>query len=438
MKRFLAIISACAMVLAMAGCTKDNDSSSVDSVASENSSTTESGSNVNSTPTNTASVLTADTDPATVVASTSVGGEEMNVTFGDFLKEYKYYLAGYGISEDTAPEYADTLTKQREYIVNYLINERIYERKAKELGIEFTEEELAQIQSDYVAGVVQMKDTLGAQIQSMLGEEQKLSEDELAAKADEAFEQLKTNCGLTDKDFYTWQYSVALREKLAQHANGDYAPDYSEAEASVAQAIETAKGLYEADPKTYNGGDYAGVWLPDGAVYVQHILIAFENTVSNEIYTLRQEGKEDEADAKRNESLSTIEERFNEVKAKVDAGEDFTELAKQYTDDADPTAYYLVTPDTGLYMEGFAECALSLEKVGDIAVCLTDYGYHIVRYYEEAVVTEDILKETTDGIYQYLIEAHKNTALSDLSGEWRTEYSFEINRDILLLGEETE
>lgn len=433
-EKITAVLAAIVMLLSLTACKDNGESSSgaTGSTASAGSETASGGTQSEAS----ASVLTADIAPDTVVARTTVGGESMDITFDSFLKEYKYYLVGYGITDDTLPQYSQQLSQQREYIVNYLINEAIYAAKLTELGLDFTDEELAQIRSDYEAGVVSMKESMKQGVQATLGEGEELSQQELDARAEEAFSELMTQCGLTEDDLYGWQLSIATREKLSEYVNENFTLDYHEAEHQVEAAIEDAKQQYKVTPATFNTETYASIWLPEGSRYVQQILLKLDDETIAKLDSLRGEGKDEEADALRQEKLTELGVTLAEVQSRLEQGEDFHALAVQYTGDGSPDYKYLVTPGTSQYADGFAECAMEIEAVGKTGTCYTDYGWHIIMYTEEAVVTEEMLKETTDGVYRYMIEAYKNSALSNAGKEWREHFAYEIDREILMLAEE--
>src|SRR5690606_29623647 len=97
-------------------------------------------------------------------------------------------------------------------------------------------------------------------------------------------------------------------------------------------------------------------------VKVNHILVAFEP---------EEKKKRSDAEAKK---------RAEEVKKKLESGEDFKKLAKQYSDDPG-------SKDTGGLVEGSADQfvpefanivrTLELNKISDPVK--TEYGYHIVK-----------------------------------------------------------
>ncbi len=100
-------------------------------------------------------------------------------------------------------------------------------------------------------------------------------------------------------------------------------------------------------------------------VKVQHILVAISDGSQQE------QPKRTAADAKK---------RADEAKKKLDSGEDFSKLVKEYTDDPgskQTNGIYEGTPDQ--FVPEFAKACreLPLNKISD--PIKTDYGYHIVK-----------------------------------------------------------
>lgn len=423
-KNFMALAVAAVMLLSFTAC--NNNTESTDTQTSQGTSQT--------APTG-ASVLTADTAADTVIA-TLKGDVEKDILFGDFLKEYKYYLSAYNITDDNDPNYASILTSRREYIVNYLINEVIMQTQFEKLGLSLTDEENKQIDKDTEAGAASIKETLKMKIQASLAEGETLSDEELATKADEAFDKLLADCGLSYDDFRNWQKSIVVQNKLSAEVNKDYSMERSEADAQAEKLIADIQSSYKEDPSTYNADTMCDLWIPEGARNIRHILIRFDEDTTSKINALRLEKKDEEADKLREEKLSDINAEVSEVQKKLDEGGDFAALMKEHSDDGDTSRSYLIVPGTTAYMDGFAETALAISEVGGISTCVTDYGYHFIEYTSDAVVSETAKKEYIDGLYDYLVEANKTKNFSEAMTTWRSEYTIEIDRDILLLAEE--
>ncbi len=423
-KKILAALAASVMLFSATACQSGGDSSN--SNVTSGSTTAPAGT----------SVLNSDISADTAVASFE-GHDDMNVTFGEFLKEYKYYLYQYSITDDSDPNFAEMLQGQREYIINYLINEKIAEKKFYKYGLTLTDEELAQIDADTKAGIENLKtNSLTPLVKYSLAEGEELTDEELARKVEEKYQEMLSTCGISEEDFKGWQKAIVLQNKLTEYLNKDYVYDPNEAITQLETIVENAKQAYENDPSSYNPDSLASVWIPEGSREVQQILIGFDSDSLSEIQALRREGKDSEADALVEEKLDGLNGKIKEVEDKLAAGEDFSALMKEYSDDTDTSAVYIVTPGTEMYVSSFTECAFDIPSVGESGTCVSDYGYHILKYTAEAVVTEDEYNAYLDNMHSYLENAHRSQNLSNATKEWREEYKFTIDRDALLLAEE--
>lgn len=428
-RKLASILAAAALLMTVTACSGNDTSSSSDSTSSTTSSAPSAPSQ---TVTAGLSVLSSGTPLDTVIATVD-GHEDMNVTFGDFLKEYKYRLAGYQITDDTDQMYASALQSEREYIVNYLINEKIMYKKFEDLGFALTDEDNKQIDEDTTTGIQGIKDSLRQRIKDT----ELLSEDELDKRVEEEYEKMMTDCGLTYDDIRGWQKAIVVQTKLTEHINAEYTYDPAPTEKQVEDLIESAKSSYAADPVNYDASQWSVLWIPEGSRYVKHILLKFDDETVTEINTLREEGKTAEADALRDAKLADMSADIDEIRGLVNDGGDFDELMAKHSDDGDTTMSYIISPDTGIYMDGFAETAFAIEEIGGTAECVTDFGWHMIKYTEDAVVSDADLQAYKDNLHQYMEEQYISQNYGNKMKEWREEYTFTIDRDILLLAEES-
>jgi len=136
---------------------------------------------------------------------------------------------------------------------------------------------------------------------------------------------------------------------------------------------EKVKELYEstlaADPHAYT------------LATVRHVLVAFEP-----------EGGEKRT---KEEAL----QRAQEVKAKLDAGADFAEIAKEYSDDPGSSAQggrYVSNPVSD-WVEPFKEAVLALE-IGEISDPVeTEYGYHVILVEERKGQSYEDVQKLLEG-----------------------------------------
>ena len=99
---------------------------------------------------------------------------------------------------------------------------------------------------------------------------------------------------------------------------------------------------------------------------------------------------------------------IEEILARANEGEDFAELAKQFSEDAGSA---MAGGDVGYFGESnnfvpeFSAAALALENVGDISdIVETTYGYHIIKLTDKQEQTLEPLDSVRESIYTYLAD----------------------------------
>jgi len=125
--------------------------------------------------------------------------------------------------------------------------------------------------------------------------------------------------------------------------------------------------------------------------------------------------------------LVATEELANDVKAKIVAGEDFAELAKQYSTDESTKE---LGGDLGFFAKGdmvkeFEEVAFSLEVGLVSAPVKTEYGYHIIKVEDKTEAKAATLEESNDKIKEALLEQKMDTEFDPWLQERLAEYTIE-------------
>ncbi|RTR28428.1 foldase [Robertmurraya yapensis] len=115
-----------------------------------------------------------------------------------------------------------------------------------------------------------------------------------------------------------------------------------------------------------------------------------------------------------------------EVKEKLDAGEDFAELAKEYSTDSSSES----GGDLGYFGKGemvaeFEEAAFSME-IGEISEPVkSEHGYHIIKVVDKKeakdAVYEDVKDEVKDAIFDTKAQTEYSTWLSEKMEEYKAE-----------------
>jgi len=141
-------------------------------------------------------------------------------------------------------------------------------------------------------------------------------------------------------------------------------------------------------------------------VGVSHILIAYKGSKK--------------ADASVTRTQDEASKLAEELKTKLQAGEDFSKLAKEYSDDKSnkDTGGVLDTPvkGDGTYAYDFEQAALKLTKKDEISsVTKTEFGYHIIKANDVKTSVNQTKYKYESLVYSTLPDSWQNT---DLTGKY--------------------
>ncbi len=372
------------------------------------------------------------------IAAKPTGGEDvkgMEITYRDFRKQYEYFLEINHIENDTAEEFADACTEQRNSIIDSLITTRIITREAEKLGLALTEDEITEAKTNTDEQISSIIDAFGknADFSDLSSEE--VTDEIRRQRGEEDFNKLLESCDMTREDLCTWMEEYLLATKLIDETTKDITREQAKAQAQV--YIDKIKEIYEKSPLTYEQSGYSELWVPEGSRLIKHVLLGFDETVQMQISTYRNNNDNEGADRIREEAARELEEKVAEVQKKLDEMDEgkttFNEIILEYSADsagssANPDGY-LVVPNGEAYMPEFQEAAFAPGKIGDRTVCVTDYGVHIMIYAGDAAPDADFVEAFIDNAFGDM----KNEAFQAKLEEWRTLYNYEIDRELLWL-----
>lgn len=372
-------------------------------------------------------------DAAWVTGSGIEGKNELSVTYDSFSREYNYWLLVNQIPDDTAEEVLDECKSQRESIINYLINEKIVLDQAKKLGADqFTQEELDEVEADYNEFIESSIESFKSYVNAgESGTSEVDGESAILAEAEKIFDEKLVECGMTRDDMLMWFRNAKIADKLKAKLAEEYTVEYSDAETEYANIVDGIKQVYENDPVEYEQNlYYKYYWLPENSRMIKHILIKFDSSDSTEITACRENNDEAGAAKARERALENLKPEIEEIKAQLDSGADFDELAQTYSEDSGLASYpdgYLVVPNGGSYYAEFQQGAFELQNIGDYMLVGTDLGWHIIMYASDAVITEENEKALVDAIFENLQDTSATNAYNDTMKQWRSEYAYEID-----------
>lgn len=284
---------------------------------------------------------------------------DVKITRGDVDEIADPYLESYyGEDYDTNEDVAEYVKELRTQAIDVLVEEKIMYKKAEELGVLPTDEE---VQTEVQSYIDNLKESLGG---------------------DDAFNTALENANLTLEE-YTEQLTESIRSNLiSTNVTNEMFKDVSVSDDEI-------QAYYDEHLDSYKSAT------------VSHILISDEETAK-------------------------------EVREKAASGEDFAELAKEYSEDTGTKdnggSLGTVTYDTTQYVQEFTDAFKQL-KDGEISEPVkSDYGYHIIKVTD---YKEQTLDEVKDTIKTTLENEKKNEIYTSSMEQWKTDYNVKTYEDRL-------
>lgn len=312
----------------------------------------------------------------TVVAK--VGDEK--ITLGDVDSQIQATIdqlkQQYGDDYESNETAKSTLTEQRKSAVDQLVQQKILLKKSDELGVTPTEEELNKAVDDQVA-----------QYTEVYGGEDKLIE-------------ALTAYGLNMDSLKKMTRENEIMNKV-----------YEEITKDVKVSDEDAKKYYDENITQFTEG---------AGATVSHILAKFNETGAEAT-------AEEDAKAK---------EKANSIKAKLNSGSKFDEVAKAESDDTGSKASggslghidYASTQYVKEFMEGFKN--LKEGEVSDLVK--SQFGYHIIKVTN--VQTEDKVQsfdEVKEKVIETLVQQKQSETYNTTMEQWKTDFKVKTYEDKL-------
>ena len=135
-------------------------------------------------------------------------------------------------------------------------------------------------------------------------------------------------------------------------------------------------------------------------------------------------------------ALAEAYAKAQEVIAKLDAGEDFAELAAEYSDDTNVSLPYVnaagvFLDNSGSLVSEYTDALFTLANEGDYTAepVLSSYGYHIIRY-DEGLETFDAVKDYISASMTTVSDEDVSAALSEMLQEKRDASDIVIKKDV--------
>ena len=335
--------------------------------------------------------------PADSQADSNVIVAEFNggvITAAEAAEEYALIASYYEMMGMSEAEYAENAKIS---VLDGLIEEKILEQKAKELGVyDLTDDQRAEIEARVQA---EYEDNI-AYYMAFRFDDSKTDEQ----VRQETIDYLAEN-GYSYESMLQDALQSAWRDNLYNQITGDMTVTEEHLRQFYDSQVESASLSYSASFYAYeldSEGGHTVVWHPEGVRRVQAIQIAFDADQGVEYLSLQ--AALDGGDSSRLPDLEALydalEPRAQEALERARAGEDFAALMAEYG----ASAYTNISEKSTLCGDAFREAALALENPGDISEPVqTDGGICIIQYVQDipaGAVAYDEVKDELLANYQ--------------------------------------
>jgi len=179
---------------------------------------------------------------------------------------------------------------------------------------------------------------------------------------------------------------------------------------SIVVPDEDVEAKYDENAKDYVESD------------VRHILLMYEGKPDAAGVGEDAEGEGGDSEVSESEpaparTTEESERLANEIADRIKAGEDMIALVHEYSEDNDLSndgLYTQITPKTG-FEQGFLDWTFAEgRQVGDVGVCETTYGYHVMKLENSRVIPlEEVKQDLIDEIKNAELEKITNDRLND-------------------------
>ena len=358
----------------------------------------------------------AGTDDSTVIASVDDPTHipYFDITYGEFIDEYFYYLISGGIEDDMAEDVKETCKGYRVNLINYLTFERMFLYAAEhDYGI--TEDSLTEEQLDELNdSAEQLRDDWSAEFYAAASA--KLGDDaddiEINDLCHEVLDVILDKCGIDYDMFYSWELNSKLQELCLERITADAAVSDEQVSAEIAALAEKARETAESDPETYeNTQTYQTLYIPEGTRKARHIMLHYKS------------GGYDEAMA----------EEAGAAAAKLTSDGGFEELMQEYGGEDE----HIVLKNSTSYSPSYISALYSAGKPGDVCeIVAADDGVYIIQYTADAVISGESADELAEQMREYLESTAQTNAQIAAYDEWSSKYVYNIDCDAIKISPE--
>lgn len=334
---------------------------------------------------------------------------DVEILYSTFYNAFSTY-AQYGIIDTSNSE---TAKDGRQMIMDMLVNSVVPVAEAHKLGMELTEEEMNEAKENALTAANRY---LSQYEDSEIEDETERRENAIKA-FDAAYKANGYSFAAILADMEQQYVDEALGQKiLNEHYSAIAEPTDEEIQARYDNELAADKEAYEKDPAQYNTdesyysyyGNLKPLVAPAGLYYVKHILIKNADNADED---------------KKDRDYKALAQ---EVLDKVNAGEDFEALMKEYNEDpgmdSKPDGYIVGETFENVYDEAFQKAAAALKKEGDVSGLVEGtYGIHIIKRYKDVSTDVVPLEDVKDDIKNLIMSEKKDEMYDQLMEQWKSE-----------------
>ena len=369
------------------------------------------------------------------------------------------------------PQLSDYMTDATDYqyVVDFLIRQRVMEKKIKDMGFDvFTQEEMDAFGKDAQA---QWEQGIEDYVSYYLSEDTQEARDALRVQAEAYYK--AQSFGLEELTLSV--KNRASIDRMSSYLVGGYEPTQEEIDAAFQQFGLSYQQNYENNVMAYEYNtlynQQTSWYTPVGYRGIIHILLQPDTALMDSYTQLSSAFEEQQSalggqqavvdpaatatvspavsaepvtqemvDAARQAILDSVKAQTDEIYAKLAAGETFESLIAQYGKDpgmSDETSLkdgYMVHKDSVVWDLAFTAGAFSdkMAQVGDVSdPIVSANGVHILKYLRDVpsglIMTDAIRAEIVD----YLKSTKENAAYEEAYAIWEKEMTIVYNQEAI-------
>ncbi|MCL2633188.1 MAG: peptidylprolyl isomerase [Oscillospiraceae bacterium] len=354
-----------------------------------------------------------------------------DITYGEFLKEYRLALYIQGIDEESDP-YNAMVTRSE--VINYQINEQVQLRIAEDMGIgisSLTAEDYAQIEINTAQRIADVRENLTDEARSAFPNEP--TEEQLNARITMLYERFLRESGIDEEFIRKSCTSEYITSRLWDTVIDTVTLSDEEFDAFIKQQQEEAWADITVNPNLYtNSYTNYELYIPEGCRSVKHILIKLDDDVSGVISEIRAQGSHEDADDIRDSVLEDIRGRAENALARLEDGEDFEAVMREVSNDRglilSEEGVYRIAPGFTLFGQEYHDAVFALSAPGEYTGLIpTDFGWVIILFEAYTMYTDEEWKEILDELKELRLSFMKHSSRGEFNALWQEQYPYEID-----------